>query len=296
MSRKRYISPEEIDYNAEQIMQTWEEHEESIENAIAAKVDDRLDEEYERLNSSDIDTYILPEQISSKLKSRALRKLKIKLSVKKMLKMQDTLNKGTAGEYWANGTTSTNIVINWRSCIIAESGELLDWHGYKHWSKQEPNIQELKIEVVDIWHFLMSLLISISKEDFDAIATQISDGFNIDIEDDVEYNLEEVLFKFIISIQPHSDIIIKSSHWFSALSRTAGISFDELYSMYMIKNWLNKFRQDNGYKDGSYIKKWNFDGKIEEDNTILFNMFEKLGEESFDLFSKKYKEMIDACK
>jgi len=45
----------------------------------------------------------------------------------------------------------------------------------------------------------------------------------------------------------------------------SGLNLDSLYQLYIGKNILNKFRQDNGYKDGSYKKIW--DGK--EDNVIM---------------------------
>ena len=47
--------------------------------------------------------------------------------------------------------------------------------------------------------------------------------------------------------------------------RKLGLGFDELYSLYIGKNILNIFRQDHGYKDGTYIKVWN--GK--EDNVVM---------------------------
>ena len=36
----------------------------------------------------------------------------------------------------------------------------------------------------------------------------------------------------------------------------ADMDFNDLYSMYIIKNALNKFRQDNGYSTGEYSKMW----------------------------------------
>ena len=33
-------------------------------------------------------------------------------------------------------------------------------------------------------------------------------------------------------------------------------SFDQLYRMYVGKNVLNFFRQDHGYKEGTYVKVW----------------------------------------
>ena len=43
------------------------------------------------------------------------------------------------------------------------------------------------------------------------------------------------------------------------------LKLPELYELYIGKNILNKFRQNHGYKEGSYIKEWN--GK--EDNVVM---------------------------
>ena len=48
----------------------------------------------------------------------------------------------------------------------------------------------------------------------------------------------------------------------------SGLNLHTLYKLYIGKNILNKFRQDHGYKDNSYIKIWN--GK--EDNVIMQNI------------------------
>jgi hypothetical protein len=48
----------------------------------------------------------------------------------------------------------------------------------------------------------------------------------------------------------------------------SGLNLDSLYQLYIGKNILNQFRQDHGYKDGSYVKVWN--GK--EDNVVMQNL------------------------
>ena len=53
------------------------------------------------------------------------------------------------------------------------------------------------------------------------------------------------------------------------------ISLEEVLKLYVSKNVLNVFRQDNGYKEGTYIKTW----FGEEDNKFL----EKTVSESTDL-------------
>jgi hypothetical protein len=54
-----------------------------------------------------------------------------------------------------------------------------------------------------------------------------------------------------------------------------GMNIDDLYRGYVGKNTLNFFRQDHGYKDGSYIKVWN--GK--EDNEHLVDVVKNLDTE-----------------
>jgi hypothetical protein len=47
-----------------------------------------------------------------------------------------------------------------------------------------------------------------------------------------------------------------------------------LYRLYVGKNILNQFRQDHGYKEGSYIKIWNG----VEDNLVMKEIWEAQGE------------------
>ncbi|VVM18067.1 Dimeric dUTPase (EC [uncultured Gammaproteobacteria bacterium] len=48
------------------------------------------------------------------------------------------------------------------------------------------------------------------------------------------------------------------------------MNVSELYKRYLVKNQLNTFRQDHGYKDGTYIKLW---GGV-EDNVVAFKIME----------------------
>jgi len=55
---------------------------------------------------------------------------------------------------------------------------------------------------------------------------------------------------------------------FGAIMIDCELSWTDLYSQYVGKNVLNMFRQDNGYKEGTYKKIW--DGK--EDNEYLVDI------------------------
>lgn len=68
---------------------------------------------------------------------------------------------------------------------------------------------------------------------------------------------------------------------------SAGLDFDSLYSAYVGKNVLNFFRQDNGYKDGSYVKNWA--GK--EDNEHLVELVAPLDQNAVDFSDQVYRAL-----
>jgi hypothetical protein len=57
---------------------------------------------------------------------------------------------------------------------------------------------------------------------------------------------------------------------FIEVAMESGLNLDSLYRLYVGKNILNQFRQDHGYKEGTYIKIWN----NEEDNVIMQRLLE----------------------
>jgi hypothetical protein len=59
---------------------------------------------------------------------------------------------------------------------------------------------------------------------------------------------------------------------FATVMNLIEMNFDALYRSYVGKNVLNFFRQDHGYKDGSYIKVW----QGREDNEHLVDVVNQL--------------------
>jgi len=81
-----------------------------------------------------------------------------------------------------------------------------------------------------------------------------------------------------------------TSIFFKAL---ANMSMDvpELYKRYVVKNQLNTFRQDHGYKEGTYIKIWD----AVEDNVVAFNIMDEhphfTPEQLYKKLEEEYKQV-----
>jgi len=204
-----------------------------------------------------------------------------------MLQLQAQLNDATNGEDWTKGITKNNKVINWKRCIYMECAEMIDSFSWKHWKSinKEPDWDNLKIEVVDVWHFIMSLAIEdYSKnlkgqiEDLAINISNLESFSKIDIndenyasEDDVMSKVENIML--LVLSKDALDLEALFSEFFD-LVIMSGLDLETLYRLYVGKNILNQFRQDNGYKDGSYIKVWNG----EEDNVVMKRIWEENGD------------------
>jgi len=76
-----------------------------------------------------------------------------------------------------------------------------------------------------------------------------------------EIEIVEEMIKILFCNSDINTLIIS----FLNMSSQLNLKLPELYKLYVGKNILNKFRQNNGYKEGSYIKVWNG----QEDNVVM---------------------------
>jgi hypothetical protein len=198
-----------------------------------------------------------------------------------MLKLQQRLNDNTNGKGWERGTTKNGKIINWNRCIYLEVAELIDSYPWKHWKNIDstPDYENIKIEIVDIWHFVMSEALRVYKienrGDIEKLASDIENLEEFkefskdkrDIPENIYKQIEliEELPKAIFCKKDIEKIISK----FFKIAQIA-LDYRELYRLYIGKNILNIFRQDHGYKRGNYKKVWG--GK--EDNIILQDILE----------------------
>lgn len=213
-----------------------------------------------------------------------------------MLQLQAQLNEATNGERWTDGITKNGKEINWKRCIYMECAEMIDSFSWKHWKNIEaqPDWDNMQIEVVDVWHFIMSLAIELyakelrgGVEDLAVNLSELESFKVVDVQNDSFAEQKDVIEKVenIMRIVLSEDIKIENlvAEFFD-LVVMSGLDLTTLYRLYVGKNILNQFRQDNGYKDGTYIKVW----AGEEDNVVM----KRIWEENEDITPDKlYKEL-----
>lgn len=201
-----------------------------------------------------------------------------------MLNLQNKLNLDTNWENWKLGITNNAKVINWKRCMYMELAEAIDSVSWKHWKNIDGGIdyENFKVELIDIWHFLMSELLT--HMEVDEIADAFVEKSTVqaklklpkDWSKDDNSRIDEIL-------EPYEDLMILSLarlntkdylkdllEAFCICLNSAEISVADLYKLYIWKNVLNKFRQDHGYKEWTYIKVWNG----EEDNVVMQRIIE----------------------
>ena len=190
--------------------------------------------------------------------------------IEQMFLLQRQLNDETNGQIWIKGYTKENRAISWYRGIYMEVAEAIDSFNWKHWKNidDEPDWDNIRVELVDIWHFVMSESIRIEDQSYanKYLDMKAKDDYDID----ALISLLEMMLKLSItsSIDKEVNNIREITDTFFTIISHLGIDVEDLYKRYVVKNQLNTFRQKNGYKDGSYIKNW---GGV-EDNVIAFDI------------------------
>lgn len=195
--------------------------------------------------------------------------LDVVVKLREMFKLQHSMNVLTASDSYLNAR------LDWITAIIQESSEMIDSSTYKWWKKEEIDVENARIEAVDIWHFLMShylcmacmnesdvskfidafsnqyagifVPIAISADQFSSI---FSDSESLD-PGALSFN-RKIMLKRLLNNEDHQVITMA----FVEILASCRMNFDEFFSRYMLKNALNQLRQNYGYKEGTYQKTW----------------------------------------
>lgn len=208
-------------------------------------------------------------------------------AIETMLTLQNDMNTKVHPEWLRQGYA-------WYRAVWIECAELMDHIGYKWWKQQAYDIEQVKLEVVDIWHFGLSMLLSAEPEDGRAaLIGQITQDLTmaspgVEVGPEAARGATEALA--LVCLESRSFSV---AH-FAALLKATDMSFDELFTRYVGKNVLNFFRQDHGYKEGTYQKTWS--GR--EDNAHLAELARALPANAPDYPEQLYaalKTRYESC-
>jgi dimeric dUTPase (all-alpha-NTP-PPase superfamily) len=173
----------------------------------------------------------------------------------KCLQLQDELN--------------SKINPNWKEermerdffrAVWLETAELMEELPWKWWKKVETDYDNLQIEVVDIFHFLLSLALlkDYRWKKYNASVSYIDmivPFFYLALENSDELNTDGLMIKAEDLVkQSLSEKDTASFLIFAEIVKTVFEDFDKLYLLYIGKNILNHIRQEKGYKSGTYQK------------------------------------------
>ena len=178
--------------------------------------------------------------------------------------------------------------------VWVECAELLDHFGWKWWKRQEVNLDQVRLEIVDIWHFGLSELLRDGRIDLPhrEVSVEVTSAM-------MQAGAMQAL-DFRQAVERLAEISLGSESFdpgaFAAVMVSLPMSLAELHSLYIGKNLLNSFRQAHGYKDGSYVKIW----QGREDNEHLIEILADLDplDESFEgqlnaALETRYRETVE---
>ncbi|MDE0853985.1 MAG: dUTP diphosphatase [Nevskia sp.] len=173
--------------------------------------------------------------------------------------------------------------------VLVETTEAMDHHGWKWWSKQTMNLEQLRIELIDIWHFALSQLLLDHGGDLAKAADEVEASWgNSDVADTLfDQPAPKNLLECLERMAGLAAFRQFSVPLFRRIMDDCGLSFEDLFRSYVAKNVLNHFRQDHGYKAGVYRKVWG--GR--EDNEHLAEVVAGLREQPERLAAALYVEL-----
>ncbi|MBU0620337.1 MAG: dUTP diphosphatase [Gammaproteobacteria bacterium] len=202
-----------------------------------------------------------------------------------MLELQDGMN-NKVNPAWVAANN------NWHRAIQVEGVEAIEHHGWKWWKKQECDLAQLRMELVDIWHFILSA--SIQSKNGDVVQAMAEMQAELDLHHkSVQFDGQTCVLAQLSLLQK-LDLLVglaaakrSSFALFESLLHDCDMEWNDLFKQYIGKNVLNVFRQDHGYKAGTYIKIW--DGR--EDNEHLVEVLEIADLDSANVRDELYSSL-----
>lgn len=180
-----------------------------------------------------------------------------KEQVTKLVEMQCYLNSMIAPNWSSRGWA-------WDTAIVDECMELLNHIGWKWWSSSHKSkvyeTVQVQLEVIDILHFVLSKWIEDQGTGPGAVSAMTTRLNQNPLTTDPA-NLKGHIERAFRLGTHHLHL--------PTMLHLVELTPDQVLDIYTKKWVLNRFRQDHGYKSGTYDKMWNTrQGKM-EDNEVL---------------------------
>jgi dimeric dUTPase (all-alpha-NTP-PPase superfamily) len=185
---------------------------------------------------------------------------------------------------------------NWELAIITECAEAIDSCHWKWWKAGTDDINNLKIEAIDLLHFIISNMLS-----WDLAYSGDTQLLSSDLANEFLQAADSQSNEMVIRSLSFTDVIKEiirdtlekrhklAAHWLFILFAKLDMNFDDVSAMYFAKNLLNEYRQLRGYKDsnGNYPKVVNGI----EDNVRFLAIVKEIGADDPDLREKAFAKM-----
>ena len=182
---------------------------------------------------------------------------------------------------------------NWYRAIQVKGLEAIEMHDWKWW-KQRPaaDINQLRMELVDIWHFTLSTFLQDKYGNTALASKEMLAEFNLQQKsvtfDNKHFELAQmpVLDKLDLLVGLAAAKRVNLA-LFDSLLTDCEMSWTDLFKQYIGKNVLNFFRQDHGYKEGTYVDTWDY----RKDNENLIELLEQIDLESSNIRDELYESL-----
>lgn len=210
-------------------------------------------------------------------------------AVAQTMSLQDKANQVMAGGDWTkNG-------IDWVSCAVVELGESFPWSAYKHWKKMEHNFFQAFVEIVDSYHFMLSLAIergitaqALSEHAKKALmlvelqASKFNESTDLDEQKRMAKTGLKQLMAHCLQAEFDNEILAKTVAAHLIAASQMGFNEEDFIRAYVPKNCLNLFRQHNGDRAGQYPRMWHFEGQEIEDNQVVETLVKRNPDLAYD--------------
>jgi len=207
-----------------------------------------------------------------------------KESFNECIELQKSLNEFMVPEWQSKN-------LNFRLAAILENAELLDSFNWKWWKKTETDWLNVEIELIDLFHFIISYSLLLQSEQLFLNFLIAEEAKKLNSNEEVKRNDElknKIIEKMSITFNGalSNNIVPVVIQTFCECWFMLGENSDSLFRKYKMKNVLNKFRKNHGYKEGTYIKIWN--GL--EDNIVALNIQKEL-DDNLEYMNNLYSKL-----